>query len=86
MNSIDIAKIAGVSRSTVSRVINNYPNVPKETREKIEKIIFFPLRVLLHILRRDGFSIGTSEESAARAARAVKPVSDSESEKTKNGK
>jgi LacI family transcriptional regulator len=39
MNSIDIAKIAGVSRSTVSRVINNYDNVPDETREKILKII-----------------------------------------------
>lgn len=39
MNSIDIAKIAGVSRSTVSRVINNYPNVPEETRKKIQQII-----------------------------------------------
>lgn len=39
MNSIDIAKIAGVSRSTVSRVINNYNNVPDETREKILQII-----------------------------------------------
>lgn len=39
MNSIDIAKIAGVSRSTVSRVINNYSNVPDETRKKIQQII-----------------------------------------------
>lgn len=39
MNSIDIAKIAGVSRSTVSRVINNYANVPEETRERIQQII-----------------------------------------------
>ena len=39
MNSIDIAKIAGVSRSTVSRVINNYSNVPEETRRKILEII-----------------------------------------------
>ena len=39
MNSIDIAKIAGVSRSTVSRVINDYANVPEETRKKIQKII-----------------------------------------------
>ncbi|MBU3185979.1 LacI family DNA-binding transcriptional regulator [Clostridium estertheticum] len=39
MNSIDIAKIAGVSRSTVSRVINNYDNVPDETRKKIQQII-----------------------------------------------
>jgi LacI family transcriptional regulator len=39
MNSIDIAKIAGVSRSTVSRVINNYENVPEETRKRIQQII-----------------------------------------------
>ena len=39
MNSSEIAKLAGVSRSTVSRVINNYPNVPEETREKVLKVI-----------------------------------------------
>ncbi|SHH48048.1 LacI family DNA-binding transcriptional regulator [Thermosipho atlanticus] len=35
----DIAKIAGVSVATVSRVINNSPKVRPETREKILKII-----------------------------------------------
>jgi LacI family transcriptional regulator len=39
MKSEDIAKIAGVSRSTVSRVINNYPNVPEETRLKVMEVI-----------------------------------------------
>lgn len=39
MNSNDIAKLAGVSRSTVSRVVNNYPNVPEETRKKVQEII-----------------------------------------------
>lgn len=39
INSTKVAQIAGVSRSTVSRVINNYPNVPSETREKILKVI-----------------------------------------------
>lgn len=39
MNSKDIAKIAGVSRSTVSRVINNYSNVPEETRQKVLDVI-----------------------------------------------
>ena len=39
INSTKVAQIAGVSRSTVSRVINNYSNVPSETREKILKII-----------------------------------------------
>ena len=35
----DIARMAGVSPSTVSRVINNKPNISKATREKIEKIL-----------------------------------------------
>jgi LacI family transcriptional regulator len=46
ITSIEIAKLAGVSRSTVSRVINNYPSVPPATREKILRIIkehnYFP--------------------------------------------
>ncbi|MBA2939428.1 LacI family DNA-binding transcriptional regulator [Paenibacillus sp. CGMCC 1.16610] len=46
INSTEIAKLAGVSRSTVSRVINNYSNVPAETREKVLKVIqqynYFP--------------------------------------------
>lgn len=39
MKSEDIARIAGVSRSTVSRVINKYPNVPEETRLKVMEVI-----------------------------------------------
>lgn len=39
MRSEDIARLAGVSRSTVSRVINNYSNVPEETRAKVLKVI-----------------------------------------------
>lgn len=35
----DIARKAGVSRSTVSRVINNDPNVKHETREHVARII-----------------------------------------------
>jgi LacI family transcriptional regulator len=35
----DIARRAGVSKTTVSRVINNKPDVDKETREKINAII-----------------------------------------------
>ncbi|MDZ7672487.1 MAG: LacI family DNA-binding transcriptional regulator [Halanaerobiales bacterium] len=35
----DIAKIADVSTTTVSRVINNYPDVSDETRKKINEII-----------------------------------------------
>ena len=39
MHSKEIAKLAGVSRSTVSRVVNNYANVTPETKEKVERII-----------------------------------------------
>jgi len=39
INSKEIAKIAGVSRSTVSRVINGYPNVPQKTKEKVLEVI-----------------------------------------------
>ena len=35
----DVAKIAGVGKSTVSRVLNNDENVKEETKEKILKII-----------------------------------------------
>lgn len=39
MTIVDIARIAGVGVSTVSRVINNHPDVKCETREKILEII-----------------------------------------------
>ncbi|MEA2015255.1 MAG: LacI family DNA-binding transcriptional regulator [Actinomycetota bacterium] len=39
MYSKEIAKLAGVSRSTVSRVINNYSNVTPKTKEKVNKVI-----------------------------------------------
>lgn len=39
IKSEEIARIAGVSRSTVSRVINNYSNVPAETRDRVMKVI-----------------------------------------------
>ncbi len=39
MTIVDIAKIAGVGVSTVSRVINNHPDVKYETRERILEII-----------------------------------------------
>lgn len=39
ITSEEIAKLANVSRSTVSRVINNYENVPESTREKVLEVI-----------------------------------------------
>ena len=35
----DIARLAGVSESTVSKAINNYSDIPEKTRGKIQKII-----------------------------------------------
>lgn len=39
MNIYDIAKMAGVSASTVSRVVNNKKGVKKETRELVQKYL-----------------------------------------------
>ena len=39
INSKEIARLAGVSRSTVSRVINSYPDISKETYDKVMKVI-----------------------------------------------
>lgn len=39
MNLEEVAKLSGVSRSTVSRVINNDPNVREETREHVQEVI-----------------------------------------------
>ncbi|CAH0525061.1 trehalose operon repressor TreR [Vibrio hippocampi] len=36
---LDIAKLAGVGKSTVSRVLTNDPKVKSQTREKVEQII-----------------------------------------------
>ena len=36
--SFDIAYMAGVSQSTVSRALRNSPQVNKETREKVQAI------------------------------------------------
>jgi DNA-binding LacI/PurR family transcriptional regulator len=38
-NIYDVAKLAGVSHQTVSRVLNDHPSLKPETREKVEKAI-----------------------------------------------
>lgn len=35
----DIGQLAGVSRATVSRVINNYPHITPEVRERVQRVI-----------------------------------------------
>ncbi|PJF40160.1 MAG: LacI family transcriptional regulator [Phototrophicales bacterium] len=39
LNLEDIARLSGVSRSTVSRVINDHPNVSQRTRERVMQVI-----------------------------------------------
>lgn len=39
MNSKDVAEIAGVSRSTVSKVVNDYANISDETKKKVIEVI-----------------------------------------------
>lgn len=38
MTSIELAKIAGVSQSTISRVMNDSPLIPEKTKEHVRKI------------------------------------------------
>jgi len=62
MNINDIAKLAGVSSMTVSRVINNKGSVKKKTREKIERIIkennYFPSAIAKNLSSRKSNTIG----------------------------
>ena len=39
MTIYDIAKMAGVSASTVSRVINEKPGIKESTREKVKQLL-----------------------------------------------
>lgn len=39
LNLEDIARMAGVSKSTVSRVVNNHPNVSASTRTRVMRVI-----------------------------------------------
>lgn len=58
----DIARIAKVSKSTVSRVINNYPDVNEETRKKIIKIMqennYWPTTVARSLSTNKSYTIG----------------------------
>ena len=35
----EVAKVAGVSAATVSKVINNYPDVSDKTRKKVKQVL-----------------------------------------------
>lgn len=61
-NIRDVAKIAGVSVSTVSRVLNNHPDVSPATREKVLKIIneqsYIPNNSARNLKRESAKAIG----------------------------
>ncbi|QXM06391.1 LacI family DNA-binding transcriptional regulator [Crassaminicella indica] len=58
----DIAKIAGVGVSTVSRVLNNHPDVKDETRKKVLKVIeecnYIPNNSARNLKRNSSKNIG----------------------------
>ncbi|MCP8617868.1 LacI family DNA-binding transcriptional regulator [Salirhabdus salicampi] len=63
MTSIkDIARLAGVSISTVSRTLNNYSDVKPETKEKVIKIAeelnYFPNAVAKSLVQKKTHTIG----------------------------
>lgn len=61
-NMADVAKKAGVGVSTVSKVINNYENVSKETREKVlaavEELDYVPNSIASALSSKNGRRLG----------------------------
>jgi len=62
MNIHDIAKKAGVSYMTVSRVINGSPQVREGTRKRVEGVIqknnYVPLHAATHLSRKRSVTVG----------------------------
>ena len=58
----EIAKLAGVSRATVSRVVNHRPNVRPEVRERVQQVIalhhYQPNRAAQSLATRQAHAIG----------------------------
>jgi LacI family transcriptional regulator len=58
----DVARAAGISTQTVSRVINNRPDVSTETRERIQQIIadlgYQPSALARSLISRRSFTLG----------------------------
>lgn len=65
----DIARMAGVSVATVSRVLNGYPDVSSQTRERIEKLIadsgYQPNNAARNLKRRSNHAVGLLMEGSA---------------------
>ena len=58
----DVAKLAGVSKSTVSKVLNNYELVSEETRLKVEKAVqaldYIPNSMAISLSKKDFNRVG----------------------------
>ena len=87
MTIYDIATAAGVSASTVSRVINHKSGIRKETREKIEKLIeevkvlsVLELSELVHALEEEFGVSAAAAVAAAPAAGAAAGAADEQTE------
>ena len=67
----EIGTLAGVSRATVSRVINNYPHITPEVRERVQKIVqetgFQPNRIARSLVSDRSGIIGLVIPSDVRA-------------------
>lgn len=59
---IDIARLAGVSKSTVSRVLNNEPRVKPQTKERVRRVIeengYFPNEVARSLVKSSSRLVG----------------------------
>jgi LacI family transcriptional regulator len=78
----DIAKLAGVSKSTVSKAINNYSDIPEKTRKIIQKIIkkhnYYPLEAAQKLGRgkNDTIAFISSRISAYFTSEVLRAIED----------
>lgn len=62
----DVAELAGVSKSTVSKVINDSPTISTATKEKVRKIMkelnFYPNHIARTLVQQSTYTIGVLME------------------------